>query len=67
MGIAGANHQLKFFDAALAQPVFGGVEDGAAVSRLAVSRIDRDVLDIAAMSVVADHYGGDDGISITTD
>src|SRR5882757_399060 len=50
-----ADHQLQLEDAALTQPRFRGVHDRAAKIQVTLIRIDRDVVDPAAMPVIPDH------------
>src|SRR6185437_9572834 len=61
--VVGADQELQLLDAALAQPIFGGVHHGAAISFAAAIRIDGEVIDPAAMTVMPDeHRSGDRAI-----
>src|SRR5579871_2853304 len=53
--IIGADHQLHLLHAARPQPVFGRRHDGAAIALETRVGIHRDVIDPAAMAIVARH------------
>src|SRR5665213_2676112 len=60
-GVVAADHELELFDAARPQPVFRRRHDLAAVTFEAMIGIDGDVIDPAAMAVMADQHRGDQG------
>ena len=64
LGVVATDHQLQFLDTACAQPVFCRYHNGAAVTLETVVRIDGDVIDPAAMTVMADQHGCDESIAI---
>src|SRR5450631_219540 len=60
-----ANHELEFQDSAGAQPRFRGVHDRAAKALMAPIRIYCDVVDPAAMAIMADHHRSHDHVAVT--
>src|SRR6185312_15316682 len=57
LGVVAADHQLQLGDAARAKPVFRRGHDLAAIILAAMVGIDADVIDPAAVTVMADQHG----------
>src|SRR5262249_53512136 len=60
-GVGVADHELQLGHAALRDPAFGGCDEVLADALPAAVRIGREIIDPAAMPVVADHRCPDDG------
>src|SRR3954447_12734718 len=65
--ILAADQELQLQDARVAQPAFRRCHDDAAKAELAAVGIDGDVIDPAAMTVMADHDGGYDRATVAAD
>src|SRR5690242_20586760 len=61
-GIGIADHQLDLAYPALLQPRFGGAHQPAPETKAPMRRGDREIIDPAAMPVMADHDAADDAV-----
>src|SRR6266567_740232 len=61
LGVIAADHELELFDAARTQPIFRSTHDLSPVALEAMVRVDGNVIDPAAMAVMADQHRGDEG------
>src|ERR1700753_3293061 len=67
LGVLRPHQQLQLGDAGIAEPGFGCIHHRTAMSLAAMIRIDRDIVDPAAVALMANHCGCDDGIAIASD
>src|SRR5260370_23282806 len=61
-GVAFADHELELGDAAGLQPEFSGFDEFLADALAASARIGSEIIDTAAVPILADHDGADDDV-----